>query len=76
MRGGNGFDIEGVGVGVGRRGMEVQPSTRDLCVCLIALEASSSTSELHIYLQEMVLQRFSGLVEGNDLFPQRFLVLQ
>ncbi len=50
MRGGNRFDVEGVGVGVGWRGVEAQPGTRDLCVCLIALEASSDTSELHVYL--------------------------
>ncbi len=75
MRGGDRFDIKRVGVGVDRRGMETQPSTQDLRVGLIALEASSHTGKLHIYLQKTALQGFSGFVEGNDLFPQRFLVL-
>ncbi len=30
MGGGNGFDVERVGVSVDRRGVEAQPGTRDL----------------------------------------------
>ncbi len=50
-------------------GVEAQPGTRDLGVCLVALEASSDTSELHVHLQEVALQRFSSFVKGNNLFP-------
>ncbi len=69
MRGGDRFDIEGVGVGVGRRGVEMQPGTGDPGVRLVALEMSSDTSELHVHLQEAVLQGFSCFVKGNNLFP-------
>ncbi len=48
--GGNGFDIKRLGVGVDRRGVETQPGTGDLGVHLVALEASSDTSELHVHL--------------------------
>ncbi len=50
MGGGNGFDIKGLGVSVGSRGVEVQPGTGDLGVHLVALETSSDTSELHVHL--------------------------
>ena len=53
--GGNGFDIKRLGVGVDRRGVKAQPSTRDLQVRLVALELSSHTGELHVHLQEMTL---------------------
>ena len=55
VRGGDGFHMEGVGVGVDRRWVKEQPSTRDLQVHLVALELSSHTGELHVHLQEMTL---------------------
>ncbi len=69
MRRRNRFNVKGVCVGMGRRGVEVQPGTRDFGVHLVALEALSDTGELHVYLQEAALQRFSSFVKGNNLFP-------
>ena len=58
-----------MGVGVSRRGVEAQPGAGDPRVSLVALEAASDTSELHVHVEEVALQWFGGFVKGHYLIP-------
>ncbi len=69
MRWGYGFNVKRMGVGVTGRGVEAQPGTGDPRVSVVALEAASDTSELHVHVKEVALQGFGSFVKDHYLIP-------